>query len=144
MKYSVHKLKLCFRHYSPRVVQFSCPSMSASRCLASSYRSWHKCNGGTELKWMDESSNPCLITWLWRTGEEPEDTDFDMPKVYEPIESFLSLKDRLNMFLTIYNESIRGAGMDMVFFRDAMVHLVKVVEEELVGLKNVESFKHFN
>ncbi|XP_023670867.2 dynein axonemal heavy chain 5 isoform X1 [Paramormyrops kingsleyae] len=60
------------------------------------------------------------------TGEEPEDTDFDMPKVYEPMESFPSLKDRLNMFLTIYNESIRGAGMDMVFFRDAMVHLVKV------------------
>uniref|UniRef100_A0A3B3QAQ7 Dynein axonemal heavy chain 5 n=1 Tax=Paramormyrops kingsleyae TaxID=1676925 RepID=A0A3B3QAQ7_9TELE len=58
--------------------------------------------------------------------EEPEDTDFDMPKVYEPMESFPSLKDRLNMFLAIYNESIRGAGMDMVFFRDAMVHLVKV------------------
>uniref|UniRef100_A0A3B3QA27 Dynein axonemal heavy chain 5 n=1 Tax=Paramormyrops kingsleyae TaxID=1676925 RepID=A0A3B3QA27_9TELE len=60
------------------------------------------------------------------TGEEPEDTDFDMPKVYEPMESFPSLKDRLNMFLAIYNESIRGAGMDMVFFRDAMLHLSKV------------------
>uniref|UniRef100_A0A6Q2Y0T3 AAA+ ATPase domain-containing protein n=1 Tax=Esox lucius TaxID=8010 RepID=A0A6Q2Y0T3_ESOLU len=60
------------------------------------------------------------------TGEEPEETDFDMPKVYEPIESFDSLKDRLNMFLGQYNESIRGAGMDMVFFRDAMMHLVKV------------------
>ncbi|XP_034144998.1 dynein heavy chain 5, axonemal isoform X2 [Esox lucius] len=59
-------------------------------------------------------------------GEEPEETDFDMPKVYEPIESFDSLKDRLNMFLGQYNESIRGAGMDMVFFRDAMMHLVKV------------------
>ncbi|KPP75577.1 dynein heavy chain 5, axonemal-like [Scleropages formosus] len=60
------------------------------------------------------------------TGEEPEETDFDMPKVYEPIESFESLKDRLNMFLAHYNESIRGSGMDMVFFRDAMIHLVKV------------------
>ncbi|XP_058868792.1 dynein axonemal heavy chain 5 isoform X2 [Acipenser ruthenus] len=60
------------------------------------------------------------------TGEEPEDADFDMPKVYEPIESFESLKDRLNMFLAQYNESIRGAGMDMVFFRDAMIHLVKI------------------
>ncbi|KAM9310817.1 dynein axonemal heavy chain 5 [Pholidichthys leucotaenia] len=60
------------------------------------------------------------------TGEEPEDSDFDLPKVYEPIESFESLKDRLNMFLSHYNESIRGNGMDMVFFQDAMTHLVKV------------------
>ncbi|XP_038567842.1 dynein heavy chain 5, axonemal [Micropterus salmoides] len=60
------------------------------------------------------------------TGEEPEESDFDLPKVYEPIESFESLKDRLNMFLSHYNESIRGTGMDMVFFQDAMIHLVKV------------------
>ncbi|KAM9353789.1 dynein axonemal heavy chain 5 isoform 2-T2 [Symphorus nematophorus] len=60
------------------------------------------------------------------TGEEPEDSDFDLPKVYEPVESFESLKDRLNMFLSHYNESIRGTGVDMVFFQDAMTHLVKV------------------
>ncbi|XP_041649230.1 dynein heavy chain 5, axonemal [Cheilinus undulatus] len=60
------------------------------------------------------------------TGEEPEDSDFDLPKVYEPTESFESLKERLNMFLSHYNESIRGMGMDMVFFQDAMIHLVKV------------------
>uniref|UniRef100_A0A3B3VSW3 Dynein axonemal heavy chain 5 n=1 Tax=Poecilia latipinna TaxID=48699 RepID=A0A3B3VSW3_9TELE len=60
------------------------------------------------------------------TGEEPEDSDFDLPKVYEPIESFESLKERLNMFLCHYNESIRGTGMDMVFFQDAMTHLIKV------------------
>ncbi|XP_067366741.1 dynein axonemal heavy chain 5 isoform X3 [Channa argus] len=60
------------------------------------------------------------------TGEEPEDSDFDLPKVYEPIESFEHLKDRLNMFLSLYNENVRGTGMDMVFFQDAMIHLVKV------------------
>uniref|UniRef100_A0A3Q2U3D3 Dynein axonemal heavy chain 5 n=1 Tax=Fundulus heteroclitus TaxID=8078 RepID=A0A3Q2U3D3_FUNHE len=59
--------------------------------------------------------------------EEPEDSDFDLPKVYEPIESFGSLKERLNMFLCHYNESIRGTGMDMVFFQDAMIHLIKQV-----------------
>nr|XP_033785734.1 dynein heavy chain 5, axonemal isoform X1 [Geotrypetes seraphini] len=60
------------------------------------------------------------------TGEESEDADFDMPKIYEPIESFNFLKDRLNLFLQLFNENIRGAGMDMVFFTDAMVHLVKI------------------
>lgn len=66
-----------------------------------------------------------MMNCVW-AGEEPEETSFDMPKVYEPIVSFSDLCERLNMFLDLYNESIRGAGMDLVFFTDAMVHLVKV------------------
>lgn len=60
------------------------------------------------------------------TGDEPEDADFDMPKIYEPIPSFPDLEERLQMFMSLYNEQVRGAGMDLVFFKDAMVHLVKV------------------
>ncbi|CAF0809445.1 unnamed protein product [Rotaria sordida] len=60
------------------------------------------------------------------TGDEPEDFDFDAPKIYEPIASFDALEERLKMYLTQYNESIRGSGMDLVFFKDAMTHLIKI------------------
>uniref|UniRef100_A0A8I3P5W4 Dynein axonemal heavy chain 5 n=1 Tax=Canis lupus familiaris TaxID=9615 RepID=A0A8I3P5W4_CANLF len=60
------------------------------------------------------------------TGETSEEADAEMPKIYEAVESFDHLRERLNMFLQLYNESIRGTGMDLVFFEDAMVHLVKI------------------
>lgn len=76
---------------------------------------------------------------IFLSGEEPEDSDFDLPKVYEPIESFESLKDRLNMFLCHYNESIRGTGMDMVFFQDAIIHLIKVLQRSLCLLSGAHT-----
>ncbi|CAF3729197.1 unnamed protein product [Adineta steineri] len=60
------------------------------------------------------------------TGDERDDADFDAPKIYEPISSFEHLEERLKMHLVQYNESIRGSGMDLVFFKDAMKHLIKI------------------
>ncbi len=60
------------------------------------------------------------------TGEELDDANFDAPKIYERIPSFEVLEERLKMYLSQYNESIRGSGMDLVFFKDAMTHLIKI------------------
>lgn len=60
------------------------------------------------------------------TGEEGEDADMELPKVYEPVHNLNELRERLDMFLAQFNEMVRGAGMDLVFFPDAMLHLVKV------------------
>ncbi|XP_058454765.1 dynein axonemal heavy chain 5 [Malaya genurostris] len=60
------------------------------------------------------------------TGEEGEETDMELPKVYEPVSDFEILRERLKMFLLQFNEMIRGTGMDLVFFPDAMLHLVKI------------------
>ena len=51
----------------------------------------------------------------------------ELPKVYEPVESLDELQDRLNMFLAQYNDMVRGHGMDLVFFQDAVEHLIKVL-----------------
>jgi dynein heavy chain len=60
------------------------------------------------------------------TGDEPEDADLDAPKIYEQIESLESLHVRLQEYMQMYNENVRGASMDLVFFKDAMTHLIKI------------------
>lgn len=60
------------------------------------------------------------------TGEEGEEADMELPKVYEPVMEEAQLRERLEMFLSQFNEMVRGAGMDLVFFPDAIFHLVKV------------------
>ncbi|XP_056594071.1 dynein axonemal heavy chain 5 [Triplophysa dalaica] len=60
------------------------------------------------------------------TGDEPEDTETETPKIYEPIPSFKTLSERLSMFQQQYNDNVRGAPMNLVFFEDAMTHLIKI------------------
>ena len=64
------------------------------------------------------------------TGEEGEDADMELPKVYEPVINLNELQERLDMFLSQFNEMVRGAGMDLVFFPDAMLHIVRVTNKK--------------
>uniref|UniRef100_A0A8C3MSF3 Uncharacterized protein n=1 Tax=Geospiza parvula TaxID=87175 RepID=A0A8C3MSF3_GEOPR len=60
------------------------------------------------------------------TGEEPEDVELQAPKVYEEIPSYEFLCNKLRQYQFQYNENIRGSFLDLVFFKDAMTHLIKV------------------
>eukprot|EP00050_Salpingoeca_kvevrii_P002276 m.190165 g.190165 ORF g.190165 m.190165 type:complete len:4578 (-) comp10576_c0_seq1:102-13835(-) len=60
------------------------------------------------------------------TGEETDDADLEAPKLYEQVETLDTLRDKLNEYLTQYNETIRGAKMDLVFFKDCMIHILRV------------------
>lgn len=54
-------------------------------------------------------------------GEETEDATFEAPKIYEPIPSLEGLAERLTSYQEQYNESIRGAKMDLVFFKVLLI-----------------------
>ena len=59
------------------------------------------------------------------TGEEPDDFDFSAPKVYEST-TVETLAEKLLEYQDLYNETIRGAKMGLVFFKDAITHMVKI------------------
>jgi dynein heavy chain len=60
------------------------------------------------------------------TGEEDADADLDAPKVYEQAHTLDVLKAKMYEYQTLYNETVRGSKMDLVFFKDCIVHIVRV------------------
>ncbi|XP_061708954.1 dynein axonemal heavy chain 8 [Cydia pomonella] len=57
------------------------------------------------------------------TGDEEEEFSFEAPKIYEELPSWEFVLMKLGSFQELYNEQVRGASLDLVFFLDAMVHL---------------------
>ena len=41
------------------------------------------------------------------------------------------LNEKLGQYMAMYNDTVRGAHLDLVFFKDAMIHLVKVIAKIL-------------
>ena len=60
------------------------------------------------------------------TGEEDHENEVDLPRVYEPLEHTSVLEDKLRGFLEQYNDILRGANMDLVFFPDAIENIIKI------------------
>ncbi|KAJ9594442.1 hypothetical protein L9F63_014127 [Diploptera punctata] len=58
------------------------------------------------------------------TGEEEEDITLEAPKIYEEIPSYEFVEEKLVSFMKTFCEQIHGIIMDLVFFHDAMVHLM--------------------
>jgi dynein heavy chain len=60
------------------------------------------------------------------TGEDDGEGEPELPKFYEAAPNLKVLSERLHFFLEQYNEIMRGSSMDLVFFEDAIGHLVKI------------------
>ncbi|XP_055861319.1 dynein axonemal heavy chain 8-like isoform X4 [Biomphalaria glabrata] len=59
-------------------------------------------------------------------GQANEEEAVEVPKIYEIVEDYDILKNRLKTYAKDYNEQVRGSNLDLVFFKDAMIHLMKI------------------
>ncbi|KAL3286860.1 hypothetical protein HHI36_001348, partial [Cryptolaemus montrouzieri] len=115
--------------------EHECHRVISDRFIEATDKTWFKNNmksqasmelGGIELPVEDSYWADFLRDPPEPTGDEPEDYVIEIPKVYEEVPSQEFAKERLYMYMESYNESIRGAFMDLVFFDDAIINLVTV------------------
>ncbi|PKU48851.1 dynein heavy chain axonemal-like [Limosa lapponica baueri] len=117
--------------------QHECRRVIADRFISQSDKDWFEdtmkkiaaAEHGQNL-FEDESTELYFVDFLRdvpeATGDEPDDAELKAPKIYELIPSLDYLAERLQMFMQQYNETIRGSRMDLVFFKDAIIHLIKI------------------
>ncbi|CAH8644888.1 unnamed protein product [Schistosoma haematobium] len=96
--------------------QHECTRVTADRFTEHSDREWfdktlkqvgiEECGAlANQIDWAD----PYFVDFLRDAAEATE-----------------QLSNRLQMLMQMYNEAIRGSKLDLVFFKDAMIHLVKI------------------
>ncbi|CAH8577937.1 unnamed protein product [Schistosoma turkestanicum] len=127
---STKRLMMLWRHECTRVLADRFVSEDDHQWFNLATKRLVKEELGMEYVTMIESDPLYFVNFLRDppepTGDEPEDYVVEVPKVYEPIESFQQLSSRMEMFLHQYNESIRGARMNLVLFRDTLTQIVRI------------------
>lgn len=68
----------------------------------------------------------CLITYCGFVISQLITLEHPYGCTIPQVPSLGVLTDRLNTHMTNYNSTVRGAGMDLVFFKDAIMHLIRI------------------
>lgn len=75
-------------------------------------------------------SNSSYFVDFMRDVPESDDPDVEIDpesvKIYEKVDSFATLKNRISNFMKLFNENVRGSKMDLVLFEDAMKHIARI------------------
>lgn len=74
------------------------------------------------------------LVWTWYCGLLYDICNINVENCHQSLSkltffqmpNFEFLLEKLMMYQTQYNETVRGSSLDLVFFTDAMTHLVKV------------------
>jgi dynein heavy chain len=75
---------------------------------------------------------PYFVNFLRDAPESAGDDDDDdggsegAPKIYEIVPQWDTLLHKLREYMNLYNETVRGAKMDLVFFKDCVVHACRL------------------
>ncbi len=86
---------------------------------------WHCIRSWRGVRREPSAPEPYFVDFLREapepTVEEGADADLEAPKVYELTPTMDFLKETLHEYMGLYNETVRGAKMDLVFFKDCMI-----------------------
>mmetsp|Transcript_2907 Transcript_2907/g.5212 ORF Transcript_2907/g.5212 Transcript_2907/m.5212 type:complete len:2119 (-) Transcript_2907:878-7234(-) len=74
------------------------------------------------------TKNPMhFADFLEESSENPDTGEFiPAPKIYRPIDSLSALREKLVTLMQQFNEEAKIGKMDLVFFEDAMKHLMRI------------------